>query len=251
MNINAAINTTTTAATTAGDWLTLKEAAGLLRVHQATLRRWANAGEMPHLVTPGGHRRFLRADVLAFTTTHTVSHPVQQRPSMPEAWATRALEQARTELPAQAGAHWMQTMDPRARDQHRAIGRKLMALTLQFISSENDANSAHLLEEARAVGREYGEANLQAGVSLPDSMQAAMFFRDRLLDASLELPDTTQPRHSDQRKLLKRINALLGVVQLALAEVYAQAQPVARLNKAKTRHAGKPHPAKTKKYSRK
>jgi excisionase family DNA binding protein len=205
--------------TTAGEWLSLKDAAGLLNVHLATLRRWADNGDVPHMVTPGGHRRFLRDDVLQFAA----ARKVQARSgsdAMPEAWATRAIQQARTDLPAQAGANWMQLMDAPMRERHRLIGRKLMALTLQFVSSEDDANSAHLLDEARAVGREYAAANLEAGVSLSESMQAALFFRDRLLEASLELPETTRPRNSDQRKLLKRINALLGVVQLALAEVY-------------------------------
>lgn len=218
-----------------GEWLLLKDAAGLLHVHQATLRRWADGGEVPHMVTPGGHRRFLREDVLAFAAAHKLQGRAE---NMPEAWASRAMEQARSELPAQAGSHWMQSLDTPMRERHRAIGRKLMALTLQFISSEDDTNSAHLLEEARAVGREYGRANMDAGVGLSDSMQAALFFRDRLLDASLELPETTRPRNSDQRKLLKRINALLSVVQLALAEVYEQA-PTQKLQ-ARSKRAGKP-----------
>lgn len=207
------------AITSTGEWLSLKDAAGILNVHLATLRRWADNGDMPHMITPGGHRRFLRDDVLAFAE----SHKVQARTNgMPEAWATRAIEHARSELPAQAGSHWMQTMDASMRDRHRMIGRRLMALTLQYVSSDDEANSEHLLNEALAVGREYGEANIQAGVSLSDSMQAALFFRDRLLEASLELPETTRPRNSDQRKLLKRINALLSVVQLAIAGVYEQ-----------------------------
>jgi excisionase family DNA binding protein len=207
------------AITSTGEWLSLKDAAGILNVHLATLRRWADNGDVPHMITPGGHRRFLRDDVLAFAASHKVHGRVN---GMPEAWATRAIEHARSELPAQAGSHWMQTMDASMRDRHRAIGRKLMALTLQYVSSDDDANSEHLLNEALAVGREYGEANIQSGVSLSDSMQAALFFRDRLLEASLELPETTRPRNSDQRKLLKRINALLSAVQLAIAGVYEQ-----------------------------
>jgi excisionase family DNA binding protein len=222
----------------ASEWLSLKDAAGLLNVHLATLRRWADNGDVPHMVTPGGHRRFLRNDVLAFAAAHTVSGRAE---SMPAVWATRAMEQARTDLPAVAGAHWMQSMDTPMRERHRAIGRKLMALTLQYVSSDDEANSAHLLQEARAVGLEYGEANVQAGVSLSDSMQAALFFRDRLLDASLELPETTRPRSSDQRKLLKRINAMLSVVQLALAEVYErkQAAPPRSSQKMKPATSGK------------
>lgn len=231
--------------TTLSEWLSLREAAGLLNVHQATLRRWSDQGDVPHMVTPGGHRRYLRDDVLAFAAAHKVQGRAD---TVPEAWATRAIEQTRSELPAQAGAHWMQTMNDATRDRHRTIGRKLMALTLQYVSSDDEDNSAHLLEEARAVGREYGEANMQAGVSLSDSMQAALFFRDRLLEASLELPDTTRPRSSDQRKLLKRINTLLGVVQLTLAEVYEQPPAGPRRQPI---HPSKTKPASAGKRSRK
>lgn len=44
-------------------WLTLQEAARLLGVHQNTLRRWADAGYVRVHRTPGGHRRFERAQI--------------------------------------------------------------------------------------------------------------------------------------------------------------------------------------------
>lgn len=34
-------------------------------VHQETVRRWAEAGKLHHLRTPGGQLRFRRADLLA------------------------------------------------------------------------------------------------------------------------------------------------------------------------------------------
>ena len=48
------------------DWLTLKQAAHKLGVHPTTLRRWADAGEILVMLTPGGHRRFAMADVERF-----------------------------------------------------------------------------------------------------------------------------------------------------------------------------------------
>jgi hypothetical protein len=92
-------------------------------------------------------------------------------------------------------------------------------LTLQYLTAE-ESNGMHLLDEAQAVGREYGEVSHASGITLSDALQAALFFRDRLLEASLDLPETTQPRRSDQSKLLKRINALLNTVQIAIAGVY-------------------------------
>src|SRR6187551_1203445 len=121
-------------------------------------RASCNASSLGRQRRCAAHGHFLRGDVIAFAAAHKVQGRAN---SMPEAWATRAIEHARSELPAQAGSHWMQTLDTPTRERHRAIGRKLMALTLQYVSSEDDANSDHLLNEARAVGREYGEANIQ------------------------------------------------------------------------------------------
>ena len=44
-------------------WLTLSQAARFLDVHPTTLRRWANNGDLPAMVTPGGHRRFAAIDL--------------------------------------------------------------------------------------------------------------------------------------------------------------------------------------------
>jgi excisionase family DNA binding protein len=45
------------------DYLTSSEAAKALHVSPKTITRWANEGRINHMVTLGGHRRFLRRDV--------------------------------------------------------------------------------------------------------------------------------------------------------------------------------------------
>ena len=47
-------------------WLTLSEASRLLGVHPATLRQWADAGQVPSYRTPGGHRRFEASELRAY-----------------------------------------------------------------------------------------------------------------------------------------------------------------------------------------
>src|SRR5438445_12895090 len=44
-------------------WLSLDEAAKRLSVHPATLREWADKGQIRTFRTPGGHRRFSEVDV--------------------------------------------------------------------------------------------------------------------------------------------------------------------------------------------
>ena len=48
------------------DWLTLGQAASFLGVAQSTIRKWSDDGKVPAFYTPGGHRRFRRADLEAF-----------------------------------------------------------------------------------------------------------------------------------------------------------------------------------------
>jgi excisionase family DNA binding protein len=46
--------------------MTLGQAAKYLGVAQSTIRKWSDIGRVPAFYTPGGHRRFRRADLDAF-----------------------------------------------------------------------------------------------------------------------------------------------------------------------------------------
>src|SRR5437762_1739453 len=48
------------------EWLTLGQAARFLGVAQSTIRKWSDNGRVPAFYTPGGHRRYRRADLEAF-----------------------------------------------------------------------------------------------------------------------------------------------------------------------------------------
>jgi twitching motility two-component system response regulator PilH len=48
------------------EWLTLGQAASYLGVAQSTVRKWSDSGRLSAFYTPGGHRRFRRADLDSF-----------------------------------------------------------------------------------------------------------------------------------------------------------------------------------------
>ena len=48
------------------EWLTLGQAARFLGVAQSTIRKWSDEGRVPAFYTPGGHRRYRRADLELF-----------------------------------------------------------------------------------------------------------------------------------------------------------------------------------------
>jgi excisionase family DNA binding protein len=48
------------------EWLSLGQAATYLGVAQSTVRKWSDGGRLSAFYTPGGHRRFRRADLDTF-----------------------------------------------------------------------------------------------------------------------------------------------------------------------------------------
>ena len=66
-------------------WLSLRGACHILDVSHTTLRQWADGGYLRVYRTPGGHRRFLRADVDAFTGPM----PSPPKPAARKSWKAR------------------------------------------------------------------------------------------------------------------------------------------------------------------
>ncbi len=54
-----------------GRLLTPGEVAEVFRVDPKTVTRWAQAGKIPSILTPGGHRRFYAADVVRLLSGKT------------------------------------------------------------------------------------------------------------------------------------------------------------------------------------
>lgn len=196
-------------------WLTLSEAAKRLNVHPTTLRRWANNGDIPAMVTPGGHRRFAASDIARFANEHRAP---QYTNGIAGLFATQALAHARQEVVVRRDEQWLSQFDSEARNRNRMLGQQLMGLTLQFLSSEEDSD--YILNEARSIGREYARNAISQGVPLKGTLEASMFFRDSLIETALQLPDTTNIRPEANLRLLRRVNTLLNAVHLAVADEY-------------------------------
>jgi excisionase family DNA binding protein len=58
--------------------LTPGEVAALFRVDPKTVTRWAAAGRIHSIRTPGGHRRFLESEVRALLTQLSNESPVSR-----------------------------------------------------------------------------------------------------------------------------------------------------------------------------
>jgi excisionase family DNA binding protein len=199
-------------------YLSLSEASRLLGVHSTTLRRWADAGSVPVYITPGGHRRFARADIQAMVERSSTSGK-----ALVSTWAQRALEQARSGLDRNENPPaWLTTLEENERDTWRRVSQQLMGVVLRYVSSQE--NDEALLNQARAIGMDYAYHARRLGMPLAVALEAALFFRDSLVEAAMNLPDPSPTSNEASARLLRRISQVLNVVQIAVAAGYEEGQ---------------------------
>ncbi len=161
-------------------WLSLGDACRLLDVSQATLRLWADGGRLRVYRTPGGHRRFLREDVVAITNGN--STPADS--NNPEALEKSALRRIRRGLhqPTAANQPWRQGVDSEGKFRMRVFGRRLLSL----LTEEQPLRTRHqeAVAEAYLLGRQYGAEMADKRVTLKDTVEALIFFRTMVLDSA-------------------------------------------------------------------
>ena len=197
------------------EWLGLGETAKYLGVHPITLRRWADAGEINYMLTAGGHRRFALSEVKRFASR-------RQRqvgaPRTEQVWADQAMERSQQVVRTHRNARWMEVFGEEERERSRMLGRRLMAIVLQFVSTNDNAQI--LIDEARAIGRQYAQSAIAHGLPAATALEATMSFRDAMFEAAILVPEVTHSSAQKSARLLKKINTLLNAVQLAVAATY-------------------------------
>jgi excisionase family DNA binding protein len=150
------------------EWISLQEASDLLGVAASTVRRWADSGRVPVKRTLGGHRRFERAAVL------NVARSLSDEPSAPPPPQPPSVESERdTDRTRQWQARFA-SHPTSAR--MRELGQQLLGVLLQFVKRRDE--EVRFLAEGRGIGERYGAEARAAGVSMADTIEAFLRFRN-------------------------------------------------------------------------
>jgi len=206
--------------TPSGPWLDLSEAARYLGVHFTTLRRWADAGEIPCIRTPGGRRRFALSDLQQFL--ERLRQPSTKR--FPEFSESNALEMARRHIQAHSiyQERWFARLGEGERLHFKRSGQRLFGLLLQY-STRSDAGRV-FLEEAKRTAQEYGVICYQAGLSITDTVKALLFFRRSLVDAVFEAASLNSPHDIESQRLYRRMSDFFDTILLDIVQSYCDIQ---------------------------
>jgi excisionase family DNA binding protein len=196
-------------------WLSLKEASRMLGVHPSTLRQWADAGKIHTVRTPGGHRRFAETDVRALL------EPEPLEPSGIQFLVQSPLGRSRLEVSGGklSEQEWYQRLDETASAEHREMGRKLLSLFMQYLTQPSDR--ATILDEARSLGRTFGERSLVNQLTLTEAASAFLYFQDFLVDGVTKMSKTGgQTLNIDLLGSCQQINHFTNEILIAMLQIY-------------------------------
>lgn len=158
-------------------WLSMDAACKLIGVDQSTLRRWSDGGKIPVFRTPGGHRRYHEDDLRALMRGEQRRRRVSR-----SALTNRSMSAYEPDYLRQAHQRpWFNAYDTRAMETLRPLGRRLVDLTIRFVSSRSEREV--LLSEALDIGREYGLHSARVGHTTAEAVEAFLFFRTPVIHA--------------------------------------------------------------------
>ena len=199
------------------DWVSLGEAAQIIGVHPATIRNWAEHGELPFRRTPGGHRRFRRADLEQWLASHRVMQPTEAQVIVQSALGRARLEIGDRQKLAHLG--WYEQLNEEVRDAMRAQGLRLMDTLITHLANPTDTQA---LTAAREIGHTYGQLLKGQGLALSKALEGYYYFADFLQEAVFQLAETGGRPQGNWSDMLYQVNQFTRQILMGMIVVYEE-----------------------------
>jgi excisionase family DNA binding protein len=197
------------------EWVSLRRAAEILGVHPATVRNWADKGELASRRTPGGHRRFRRSDLMQYAQTQGELQSVEVQVIIQNALGDTRMHVGDGTLSAVA---WYESLDEAARDQLRRQGRQVLEALRSYMAQGAPDQQ---LSAAITLGKDYAELLNRKEIRLADAVRGFFYFSDFVVNSILTWSELTPPHStSEWATLLRQVNTFTNAMLLSIVEYY-------------------------------
>jgi len=188
--------------------LSIGEASSILGVSEATLRQWTDNGKVKAFVTPGGHRRYSRAELTKLTGAH--------RYGIKE--LVKKMELASVARERLARAPWYKKLGVKSRKKLREFGGEIVNLAIIYISRRRQRSE--ISKQAKKLGSELGKYLAESGLSLTDSLEVFLLYRAPVADIVLEVAKGGGILSQGVVEVMPEVNRLLDDILLSLGSAY-------------------------------
>lgn len=197
------------------EWVSLRQAADMLGVHPATVRNWADRGDLPSRRTPGGHRRFRKSDLLRYAEAQGELQPLEVQVIIQNALGHTRQQVGGGNLNQEP---WYAAMSDSTRDALRAQGRTVLEELRAYIAA--GAPDARL-GNAITLGKHYAQILESDHLTLSQAVRGFLYFSDFVINAILTWTELALPRSpSDWAQLLRQVNSFINTMLLSIIEYF-------------------------------
>ncbi len=196
--------------------ISIHEASQMLGVSEVALRQWTDEGKIKAFITPGGHRRYSRAELKKLVSTQSKTLGIKDLVSNLEG----SVEKHR-EISREAVEHNLQSykLSNESHEQLARQGRRLLNLIIKYITEPSHRDET--MEQVRAVGREHGVMLANLGLPLSHSVEAFLVHRDPIINAATQM---IKKREGFTGRVVEAIPMCTRVMDEALVSLVAAHQ---------------------------
>ncbi len=199
------------------DWVSLRRAAEILGVHPATVRNWADKGDITSRRTPGGHRRFLKSDLMHYAQSQGELQPIEAQVIIQNALGQTRMEIGDGRL---NDVPWYAAMSEATREAMRIQGRELLEALREYLAGGSPDEK---LSDAIRIGNVYASVLINDGLTRPQALRGFFYFSEFIVNSILTWSEITPPRNaSEWVSLLRHVNNFMNAMLLSMLEYYEE-----------------------------
>ncbi len=196
--------------------VSISEASQILGVSEAALRQWTDEGKIKAFITPGGHRRYSRAELRKLMGSHSRTLGIKDLVVELEDTAQLLRETPRTSLNTTS---WYNELSDESKEHLAHLGRQLLNLIIKYITEP--PKRSETIKLAGDVGHGFGETLAKLGLPLTDSVEAFIVNRDPIMNAATRL---LKKREAFTGRVVEAIPLVAHVMDEALVSLVAAHQ---------------------------
>lgn len=189
----------------------------MLGVSEATLRQWTDEGKIRAFITPGGHRRYNKAELRGFIGKQQRVHGIKDLVAKIEDVPSLQRELAHTHF---STTSWYNKLDSESQRHLAESGKQLLHLVIRYITEP--LKRTEIEELARNVGSDFGEQVSKLGLSLTESVEAFTLHRNPVVNAATDLMKRREALNERAVEALPLVTHIMDETLIALAAAYQQ-----------------------------
>jgi excisionase family DNA binding protein len=203
--------------------VSISEASQILGVSEVTLRQWTDEGKIKVFITPGGHRRYTRADLKRFMTSRQRVLGIKDIVAELENAAPLHREIARAYLNT-TSRHIEFSQE--SRERLAELGRSILRLIVRYITEPSKREET--VKQARDVGGNFGETLAKLGLPLTDSVEIFILHRNPIMNAAIHLMGKREALNGRVVEAIPLVTHVMDEALVSLVAAYQQYREVLR-----------------------